>query len=273
SQFGGDERWNHLRWDVEHFAPREVLFPERAKEEMARFDGGIAKTPLDDWLFDAAYAARILHEQFGIATLDGFGLAGKSAAVGASGAMIHYVRQTQKTTLEHITGLTYSESADYLVLDAATIRNLELFESAGGDTKDTLLGVINRTRTGMGARLLRNWLVRPSIAPAEIESRLDAVGELAASTVSLEETQTSYEGMFDLERLLSKITVGTASPRELTSLRSSILRLPTIANAMNRLKSGRFIDLSTRMDILEDLGELLNKSISDQPPFVLADGG
>src|SRR5213078_769607 len=89
SQFGGDERWNHLLLDVEHFAPREVLFPERAKEEMARVDAGIAKTPLDDWLFDADYAARILHEQFGIATLDGFGLAGKSAAIAASGAMIH----------------------------------------------------------------------------------------------------------------------------------------------------------------------------------------
>src|SRR5204862_6231288 len=125
------------------------------------------------------------------------------------------------TTLEHITGLTYSESADYLVLDAATIRNLELFESAGGDTKDTLLGVINRTRTGMGARLLRNWLVRPSIAPAEIESRLDAVGELASSAVVLEEARSSFDGLFDLERLLSKITVGTAGPRELTALRGS----------------------------------------------------
>jgi len=121
SQFAGNDRWNRLSLDVEHFAPREVLFPDRAKDEMGRFNSGIAKTPLDDWLFDADYAARILHEQFGIATLDGFGLAGKSAAIAASGAMIHYVRQTQKTTLDHITGMTYSESADYLVLDAATI--------------------------------------------------------------------------------------------------------------------------------------------------------
>ena len=111
SQFGGPERWNRLLLDVEHFSPREMVFPEKLKEEIPRLDNGIAKTPMDDWLFDADYAARILHEQFGTATLDGFGLAGKSAAIGASGAMIHYVRQTQKTSLGHITGLSFSEAA------------------------------------------------------------------------------------------------------------------------------------------------------------------
>src|SRR5438093_7083460 len=276
SQFDGDERWNHLLLDIEHFAPREVLFPERAKGEMARVDAGIAKTPLDNWLFDADYAARILDEQFGTATLDGFGLAGKSAAIAASGAMIHYVRQTQKTTLGHITGLSYSESADYLVLDAATIRNLELFEPsnpASENTKDSLLGVINRTRTGMGARLLRNWLVRPSIAPAEIVLRLDAVGELAASAVLLEEARSSFEGLFDLERLLSKITVGTAGPRELTAVRASIGRLPDIATVLANLGSARFVQLIQCLDLLSDINELLHKAISDNPPFVLADGG
>src|SRR5262245_8100199 len=178
--------------------------------------------------------------------------------------MIHYVRQTQKTTLEHITGLTYSEAADYLSLDASTIRNLELFESSSGDTKDTLLGVINRTRTGMGARLLRNWIVRPSIDAREIESRFDAVAELSSSAVLLEETRTSFDGVFDLERLLSKITVGTASPRELTSLRSSIARLPAISAVLGRLNAGRFAALLDRLDLLSDLGELLHKSISDE---------
>ncbi|PYS02878.1 MAG: DNA mismatch repair protein MutS [Acidobacteria bacterium] len=276
SQFAGNDRWNRLLLDVEHFAPREVLFAEKAKEEMGRFNSGIAKTPMDDWLFDSDYAARILREQFGTATLDGFGLAGKSAAIAASGAMIHYVRQTQKTTLGHITGLSYSESADYLVLDAATIRNLELFEPSNPsseNTKDSLLGVINRTRTGMGARLLRNWLVRPSIATAEIASRLDAVGELASSAVVLEEARSSFDGLFDLERLLSKITVGTAGPRELTALRGSIARLPDIAAVLAKLKSARFVQLNQLLDLLSDLNELLNKAISDNPPFALADGG
>jgi DNA mismatch repair protein MutS len=158
------------------------------------------------------------------------------------------------------------------MLDAATIRNLELFESAGGDSKDTLFGVMNRTRTGMGARLLRNWLVRPSLDPDEIESRLDAVGELAASAVALEETKNRSKACRP-ERLLGKITVGTGSPRELTALRASIGRLPAIAAALERLKAARSKDLLGRLDLLADLGALLNKSISDEPPFVLADGG
>ncbi len=273
SQFSGPDRWNRFLIDVEHFSPREVVFPEKMKDAVGRLDNGIARTSMEDWLFDTDYASRVLREQFGTATLDGFGLAEKAAAIGASGAMIHYVRQTQKSSLEHITGISYSESANYLMLDAATIRNLELFESAAGDSKDTLLGVINRTRTGMGARLLRQWLVRPSIDAAEIESRLDAVAELTGSAVLLEETRTSFDGIFDLERLLGKITVGTASPRELTSLRASVTRLPVIAAALERMKAPRFADLRTRLELLGDLGDLLNKSISDEPPFVLADGG
>ena len=201
---------------------------------------------MDDWLFDADYASRVLREQLGTATLDGFGLADKSAAIGASGAMIHYVRQTQKTTLEHITGLTYSESADYLVLDAATIRNLELFESSSGDSKDTLLGVDQSNATSMGARLLRNWLVRPSIDRRGNRICVSMPSEnLPRSAMLLEQTRTSFEGMFDIERLLGKITIGTASPRELTSLRSSIGRLPAIAKALDDLKAARFAELST----------------------------
>jgi DNA mismatch repair protein MutS len=273
SQFSGVDRWSRLLLDVEHFSPREVVFPEKLKESIGRLNSGMARSPLEDWLFDSDYASRVLREQFGTATLDGFGLAGKAAAVGASGAMIHYVRQTQKTSLEHITGLTYSETANYLMLDAATIRNLELFESTAGDSKDTLLGVVNRTRTGMGTRLLRHWLVRPSLDRADIESRLDSVGELAGSAVLLEEAAASFEGIFDLERLLGKITVGTAGPREMASLRGSIGRLPAIASAMARLQAQRFADLLKRFDLLEDLAALLNKSISDDPPFALADGG
>ena len=147
---------------------------------------------------------------------------GQARSVGASGALIHYVKQTQKAALEHITGLSFHETANYLVLDPATVRNLELVESSDGDTKDTLLAVINRTTTGMGARLVRNWLLRPSVDALEIESRLDAVGEVVASPMLLARIRDSFEGIFDLERLLGKITVGTSSPRELTALRGSI---------------------------------------------------
>jgi DNA mismatch repair protein MutS len=268
----GEDRWNRLLLDVEHFAPREVLFPQRMKESLGNLNG-IAKTAIEDWLFDADYGSRTLRDQFGAATLDGYGLKDRHAAIGASGALVHYVRQTQKTTLEHITGLVFNESADYLVLDPSSIRNLELVESVNGDSKDTLLGVINRTRTGMGARLLRAWLLRPSIDPRQIEARLDAVAEVVPSPILLESVRSSFEGMFDLERLLGKITVGTASPRELTALRSSLERLPAVAGALEQLKASRFGELRAELDLLGDLLELLGKSIADEPPPVMADGG
>src|SRR5207244_11848588 len=122
-----------------------------------------------------------------------------------------------------------------------TVELFEPWNPTTDNTKDSLLGVINKTRTGMGARLLRNWLVRPSIAPAEISSRLEAVGELVSSLVLLEETRSSFEGVFDLERLLSKITVGTASPRELIELRASIRRSPGVASAHANLQSASYL--------------------------------
>jgi DNA mismatch repair protein MutS len=272
AQFSGTDRWNRLLLDVEHFAPREVLFPARMKDSVEVLDR-IAKTSLDDWLFDTDYASRTLRDQLGTANLDGFGLKDKTAAVGASGALVHYVKQTQKTTLEHITSLTFQETANYLVLDQASIRNLELIESSDGGGKDTLLGVINRTSTGMGARLLRSWLLRPSIEPKEIESRLDAVGEIAPSPMKLEGVRASFEGIYDLERLLGKITIGTSTPRELTALRSSIGKLPAVAKVLDDFRATKFADLRRNLDLLQDLHELLASSIADDPPFVLAEGG
>ena len=272
SQFAGAERWSRLQLDVDHLGPREVLFPQRMSEAVTVLNI-VAKTALDDWLFDTDYASRTLRDQLGTSTLDGFGLAGKNAAVGASGAIIHYVKQTQKTTLEHITSLNFQESANYLIIDPSSIRNLELVESADGDSKDTLLGVLNRTRTGMGARLLRNWLVRPSIDRNEIEGRLDAVAEIVPSPMQLENVRSSLEGIFDLERLLGKITLGTSSPRELTSLRSTIGRLPAVVQVLESLKARRYSELRQQLDLLSDLHELLVTSIAEEPPLVMADGG
>ena len=272
SQFSGDDRWARLLLEIDHLSPREVLFPERMKPAVQQFNG-ITKTPLEDWLFDPDYASRILRDQLKTATLDGFGLAGKSLATGASGAIIHYVRQTQKAALEHINTLVCHETAAYLVLDPATIRNLELLESSTGEVKDSLLGMLSKTRTGMGARLLRGWLIRPSIDAAEIESRYDAVAELSASVVMSDAVANSFEGIFDLERLLSRITIGTAGPRELVSLRSSCGRLPAVAKVAEKLKAARFAALHSRLDLLEDLHALLTQAISENPPVTLADGG
>jgi DNA mismatch repair protein MutS len=276
SQFTGPDRWIRLIADIEHFSPREAVFPERMKEAVERLNGlgrTFAKTPLDDWLFDVDHAARVLRDQLGATTLDGFGLGEKPAAISACGAVVQYARKTQKAALEHIHTISYRETADYLTLDPATARNLELVESAAGDSKDTLLSVLDRTVTGMGARLLRQWALRPSIDRSEIEARLDAVGELVASVVRLDETRGALEGILDIERLLSKVVLGTASPRDVGALRSCAGLLPGVRKAITALKAGRFAELAVRFDLLTDVHDLLSGAIVDDPPPVLADGG
>jgi DNA mismatch repair protein MutS len=272
SQFVGENRWSRLLLEVDHLSPREVLFPERMKPAMHQLDG-ITKTALDDWLFDMDYASRILRDQFKTATLDGFGLNDKVLATGASGAIVHYVRQTQKAALEHINTLSCQETAAYLVLDPSTIRNLELLESSAGEARDSLLGIFNKTSTGMGARLLRGWMIRPSIDSAEIEGRYDAVEEISRSTAVSDEVSRSFEGIFDMERLLSRITIGTAGPRELASLRSSMGRLPVVGAVLEKRQTARFASLRARLDLLEDLHTLLVRAVNENPPLSLADGG
>ena len=273
SEAGGDNRWETLDLDVAHFNPKEVVYPTSAGESLPELEGCV-RTPLDDWLFDEDAATRVLRDQFGTASLDGFGCTDKPLALGAAGALVYYARRTQKSNLEHITGFHCDQSADYMVLDVDSIRNLELLESfGGGDKNETLLGVMDRTATGMGSRMLRNWLVRPSMDRDEIGKRQDGIEELVGNQGLLDELAESLGGMADLERLLSKVIVGTANPRELVSLRSAIGRLPAIAAVLARLKAARFRSLAEGLDVLDDLARLLGRAIADEPPLTMADGG
>ncbi len=272
AQSGAPDRWDQLLLDVEHFSPREVVFPRDSEAELPTLDDCV-RTPLDEWIFDEDAATRTLRDQFGTTDLTGFGCADKPLAVGAAGALIHYARRTQKAGLEHISSLTCSESADYMILDASSIRNLELVESVSGARNETLLGVIDRTANGMGARLVRNWLLRPSIEAGEILLRQEAVAELVAESARLEEFRTSLDGMSDIERLLSKVTVGTTTPRELVALRNSFGRFPGVGALLGRLEAVRFGQLVEELDLLEDLERLLSVAIKDEPAVTLADGG
>ena len=150
------------------------------------------------------------------------------AAVGAAGAILHYLRDTQRAALEHLDRPTYYDRAEYMVLDAVTVRNLEMVEPMFAGEGETLLGVLDQTMTGMGGRLLRQRLLRPSLDRAEIEARLDAVGELLQQTILRAELRKELSGILDLERLLAKITMGTAGPRELLALGRSLDKLPEI---------------------------------------------
>ena len=193
-----------------------------------------AETPLDDWVFAPDYAIPLVENHFGVLSLEGFGLANRSAAATAAGAILHYVRTTQRGSLDHIDRIGYYERQNCLVLDAVTVRNLELIEPLFSGTGDsiTLFRCLDCTATPMGKRLLRSWILRPSIDLSEIEQRLTAVESMVADLIRREELRRAMEGMLDLERLLSRVTLESANPRDLLALAISFGKLPAIRAAV-----------------------------------------
>ncbi len=252
----GDEVVPSLEsWNV-----REVLLPEGAI-----LDGVRTKTPLDSWVFDHDYADRILKEHFGLLSLDGCGLGGKPLATQAAGAILHYLRDTQRAALNHVERPSFFDRGDAMVLDAVTVRNLELVDPlfAGESKESTLVSVLDATMTGMGGRLLRRRLLRPSVTETEINSRLDAVETLLKDTILRAELRKILVQILDLERLLAKITLGSATPRELLAMGRSLDKVPELNR---QLKESRF-------DEIAEVREKILLGIADEPPINLNDGG
>jgi DNA mismatch repair protein MutS len=266
---------------LEHLGAREVLFPG----DLPLFAGEGAASPrfvrteLEEWIFTADYAGRTLRDHFKLLSLDGCGLANRPAAVGAAGAILHYLGDTQRAALDHLDRPTYYNRADYMVLDAVTIRNLELVEPlfaadlGTGQSQPTMLGVLDQTQTGMGGRLLRQRLLQPSMERAEIEQRLDAVGELLQQTILRAELRKQLSGVLDIERLLAKVTLGSAGPRELLALGRSLEKVPAVKRTFDTQQAERLRTLHDRLDELPDVTNLILEAIADEPPFNLTDGG
>jgi DNA mismatch repair protein MutS len=255
---------------IETLNAREVLVPQGGKAEVPGL-----KTDVEPWIFGADYAERSLRDHFHLLALDGCGLEGRSLATGAAAAILHYLRETQRTALDHLERPAFYDRADALVLDATTVRNLELVEPLfAGESKDaTLLHVLDRTRTGMGGRLLRRRLLAPSLDVAEIESRLDAVEELAASAIQRTELGKDLSSILDLERLLSKLTLSTASPRDLAGLARSLTLIPSIKHRLGLADSARLRDIVGRLDEIPEVRDRILSALADEPPVNLSDGG
>ena len=275
TEFAGSEAEARLRDELQVLRPREILlarpaslFAEAAAPDL---DGlGAVETQLEEWVFRSDYAARLLGEQFGVVTLEGFGLDPHPQAIAAAGALVHYLRETSargEGGLQHLDRITYYEQQDALVLDNVTVRNLELVRPLFGDEPDaTLLSALDETATGMGARLFRAWILRPSVDRAVIEERLDAVAELMGATVVREEVRKDLAGMADLERLTSRIALGVATPRDLLGLRQSLARLPLVRGFLARCPSQRLRALHEQLDELADVRERIERGIADDPP-------
>ena len=303
--FSGGDANEKLRDELHRLRPREILVPRQASlfaAAAAGADGDLSvgqspaarpelregvETRIDEWVFRFDYAERMLREQFGVATLDGFGLAGHPDAVSAAGAVVHYLRETSAMDAEnanhsgaalgHLDRVRYYEQADALVLDSVTVRNLELvapiFEDGARGASPTLLSALDETTTGMGARLLRQWILRPQVNREEIQARLDAVQELKNHTVLREEIRHNLAGVQDLERLAGRVTLGVASPRDLLGLRQSLTRIPLLRKYLTNCPSTRLCALHTEMDELADVRERIEFSLADDPPAQASDPG
>jgi len=245
---------------IESWNVREVLLPEGAT-----LDGIRNKTNVDTWIFDHDYADRLLKEHFTLLSLDGCGLAGRPLATAAAGAILHYLRDTQRAALSHVERPSFFDRSEAMVLDAVTVRNLELIDPLfAGESKDsTLVSVLDATMTGMGGRLLRRRLLRPSVTESEISARLDAVETLLKDTILRAELRKVLAQILDLERLLAKITLGTATPRELLAMGRSLLKIPELNRLLNE----------PRFDEIAGVRDKILQGISDDPPLNLNDSG
>jgi DNA mismatch repair protein MutS len=254
-------------------AAEHSLFP---KTEQTRW----IATELEDWVFSTDYADRILREHFRLLSLDGCGLAGRNAAIGAAGAVLHYLRDTQRAALDHLDPPRNFDRTENMVLDAVTVRNLELlepiFSATGADSHSTLISILDQTATGMGGRLMRQRLLRPSLDQSEIEARLDAVGDLTRETILRAELRKQLAPVLDIERLLAKVMIASAGPRDLHALGRSLEQMPRLAEAVRlatKQLSARLIDTFARLDSVPEVSGPIVAALSDTPPIAIADGG
>ncbi len=296
TEFSGENAWAKAQADIESFVPKELLFPESLQKlientfsasqpntlsdasnvvsisspSSSKFS--TALTALDNWLFHEEDCVELLKNQLKVKELTAFGLSEKSEAIRASGAVLRYAQDTQKASAEHISELNFYVSNDFMMLDAITLRNLEIVASKGENGKKTLLGVIDETVTGMGARLLRSWLLRPSIKRNEIQTRLSAVSELTDSMLR-DKIRYLLKEVSDLERLVGRLNLGTATPRDLLALCRSLSQTPTINTTLSDAQSLLIQVLSENIFELPEIRDLISRSISEESPLNFAEGG
>lgn len=240
----------------------------------ANIFGGATLTALDDWQWQEEACATSLREQFGVRSLEGYGLEGKYAAVCAAGVCLRYAHETQRAAAAHVTDIQYFEPQDHLILDAVTVRNLELTESQGTSKRaSALLDVIDETVTGMGARLLRSWLLRPSLRRGEIEARQGAIADLYSSQIKRDSLRAQLKEVADLERLTGRLNMSAASPRDLAALRRSLDQVPAVRQTISDSNASLLHILHESLDELEDVRTLIARAVSDEPPAKLSDGG
>ena len=271
TEFLGEDSWQKAIDELTRFSPKELILPESSSNELRQrlsrewSDSWVA-SPLDDWAFNFDFAHRVLLEHFGLASLDGFGAAGQSLSLCAAGALVHYLRDSQLAPLGKVAALRFFEPSDFMKLDASTVTNLELVQTLDGSKKGSLFSFLDLTRTGMGARLLKSWLLLPLLNLQQLERRQDAIQALTVGVQTHSRLAAKLAEIHDLERLISRVLIGVANPRELLALRDSLRVVPFLKALLQGFSVSRLIEIHDQLDPLEDIVALIETAISDDPP-------
>ncbi|MDR3736964.1 MAG: DNA mismatch repair protein MutS [Acidobacteriaceae bacterium] len=255
-------------------SPSEVLFAASAPipQPLERIS---ARTRVEDWVFTHDFAVPLVERQLKVRSLEGFGLVGHEPAAIAAGVVLHYVRTTQKNEALHIDSLRFQEHSTALELDQVTVRNLELVEPLfqGQDDRATLFRTLDDCQTPMGKRLLRATILRPLVDRTAIEARYEAVAEAHASLLKREEIRRAFDGILDLERLLARLSLDSAGPRDVRALAASLAHLPALKAALDAMTAPLWRMLAARLDPLDDVTARIAATLVPDPPLTLADGG
>jgi DNA mismatch repair protein MutS len=257
--------------ELQRLQPAELLLAENLElNPKAWFNGGLTRRP--DWHFDFDACQRLLCDQFATRDLGGFGLNGQAAAVCAAGALLQYLSETQQSALPHITRIQLEQREQAIIIDAATRRNLELDQAASGQRQHTLVGLLDNSSTAMGSRLLRRWINQPLRDQNQVKSRHAAIACLHEQQ-AIDSLQAHLASIGDIERIVARIALGSARPRDLALLRDSLAQLPGLQSSLTQLDDA--LIKRTAQDISEhpEIYALLNKAIVDNPPVVIRDGG
>ena len=265
--------------EINKFLPAEIIcndafFMSGIDAEDLKNRLGICIFPLDAWYFDDALCRRTLKEHFHVNTLEGLGIQDYDSGVIASGALFLYLQETQKSALSHMAGIRPYTAEKYMLIDSSSRRNLELVETLREKNKrGSLLWVLDKTKTAMGARTLRSYVEQPLIDAAEINQRLEALEELNNNPMLRDEIREYLNPIYDLERLISRISYQSANPRDLVAFSSSLEMLPHIRQILKEFKSPLLVAVYEDMDPLEDLAMLIKQAIVEEPPMAQKDGG
>jgi DNA mismatch repair protein MutS len=276
AEYPGQDGVAALADELAVLRPREILAPvgfEGAAELMAAARSEARLTTAEPWTFDYESARGTLLAQLQSQSLQGFGLDDHPAALCAAGALVQYLKDTQKADLAHVRDIAFRTGVDCLAVDPTTLRNLEVVEAADGGRSGSLLHELDRTITPMGGRLLRGWLLRPLVALERIQDRLDAVEDFAFRGTARAKLRETLKTVHDIERLVARAALGTAGPRDLVSLRQSIAAVPRVRMILDEFQAPLVRSLTAELDDLADIRDALEAALLDEPPAVARDGG